>query len=80
MKSLFGRRLVNQHWVDQSPSSSPNAAPPIAQKVYHNRSDACEGCPYPRHGFLCHSKGDKSCLRTDMREIAERERRKKDGT
>ena len=26
--------------------------------------DRCEGCPYPRHGFICwHSDG--TCMRTD---------------
>lgn len=33
----------------------------------------CEGCPYPRVGFVCQGK-DGSCLRTDMEELAARRR------
>ena len=29
-----------------------------------SRSPECDGCPYPRHGFLCWG-ADGTCLRTD---------------
>lgn len=28
----------------------------------------CAGCPYPRHGFICHFS-DGGCLKTSMAEI-----------
>jgi len=42
---------------------------PEPSKVYHTRSPRCLGCPYPRHGLMCHSGDDGSCLRTDMQEL-----------
>ena len=33
-----------------------------------NRSPECNGCPYPRHGFLCWG-ADGTCLRTRMNKI-----------
>ena len=44
----------------------PFSEPP---KVYHDRSSKCLGCPYPRHGLMCWSKDDGSCLRTDMQAL-----------
>lgn len=38
-------------------------------KVYHDRSARCLGCPFPKHGLMCWSKDDGSCLRTDMQEM-----------
>ncbi|MFV0399627.1 MAG: hypothetical protein ACK5LX_03285 [Oscillospiraceae bacterium] len=26
----------------------------------------CEGCSYPRHGFICYNKRDDSCLKDDV--------------
>lgn len=34
--------------------------------------EQCEGCTYPHHGLICWRK-DGTCLRTDIREITERE-------
>lgn len=39
------------------------------------RYEKCQGCPYPRHGFLCWGPDDE-CLRDAVREIEERERSK----
>jgi hypothetical protein len=33
-----------------------------------SRSPECDGCPYPRHGFLCWG-ADGTCLRTRMNKI-----------
>lgn len=44
--------------------AKPLDGPEIPQGPF----DKCEGCPYPRHGFICWGK-DGSCLRTDMNEI-----------
>ena len=33
-----------------------------------SRSPECNGCPYPRHGFLCWG-ADGTCLRTRMNKI-----------
>lgn len=35
-------------------------------------SPDCQGCPYPRHGFLCWGS-DGSCLRSRMNEIIGKE-------
>lgn len=32
-------------------------------------TERCEGCPYPRVGFICWSS-DGTCLRTDMDRIS----------
>lgn len=37
----------------------------------------CNGCPYPRHGFLCWST-DGTCLRTRMKKINGSEENKND--
>jgi len=37
------------------------------------RGELCEGCPYPRHGLSCSFK-DGTCLKTEMKKIAERGR------
>lgn len=34
----------------------------------------CRDCPYPGHGFICHSR-DGSCMRTAVEEINQRSRR-----
>lgn len=33
--------------------------------------ERCDGCPYPRHGFLCWG-ADGTCLRSRMNEINEK--------
>lgn len=38
----------------------------------------CEGCPYPKVGFVCYGK-DGSCLRSDVQEIEAREAPKSAG-
>jgi len=32
------------------------------------KSDLCEGCPYPAHGFICWGP-DEGCLRSEMQRI-----------
>lgn len=39
------------------------------------KSEQCEGCPYPAHGFICW-RGDGACMRTEMAKIREQEKRK----
>ena len=36
----------------------------------------CEGCPYPKVGFVCYGK-DGSCLRSDVQEMEVRQASKK---
>ena len=38
----------------------------------------CEGCPYPKVGFVCYGK-DGSCLRSDIQEIEARQASKSAG-
>ena len=38
----------------------------------------CEGCPYPKVGFVCYGK-DGSCLRSDVQEIEARQASKSTG-
>ena len=38
----------------------------------------CEGCPYPKVGFVCYGK-DGSCLRSDVQEIEARQASKNAG-
>jgi hypothetical protein len=53
----------------QAPQYAPETAPPPVC----TRLERCEGCPYPRHGFICwHSDG--SCMKTRMEKINEKEK------
>ena len=36
----------------------------------------CEGCPYPHVGFTCRDR-DGSCLRTDVEQPTERQKKKR---
>jgi len=56
-------------WLSTVRSYSATGLPQVPPKVYHDRSARCLGCPYPRHGLMCHGKDDGSCLRTDMQEL-----------
>ena len=38
----------------------------------------CEGCPYPKVGFVCYGK-DGTCLRSDVQEIEARQASKSSG-
>ena len=38
----------------------------------------CEGCPYPKVGFVCYGN-DGSCLRSDIQEIEARQASKSAG-
>jgi len=37
----------------------------------------CDGCPYPKVGFVCHDKTDGTCMRTDVEEISIRDQMSK---
>jgi len=69
---LIGNYGTRRNGGNKSPlapfrGTTPRALPP--QKVYNNRSPLCIGCPYPRHGLSCWSKGNEKCLRADMQEL-----------
>ena len=51
----------------------PAEPPP---KPVCTRSPLCEGCPYPKVGFVCYGK-DGSCLRSDVQEMEVRQASKK---
>lgn len=52
---------------------APRYAAEPEERPVCTRYARCEGCPYPRHGFICwHSDG--SCLRTDMEKIYKKRR------
>ena len=36
----------------------------------------CEGCPYPHVGFTCRDR-DGSCLRTDVEQLTERQKKRR---
>jgi len=56
-------------WLPPVQPYSVNRLPQAPPKVYHDRSVKCLGCPYPKHGLICHGGDDGSCLRTDMQEL-----------
>lgn len=37
----------------------------------------CNGCPYPRTGFVCYDKKDGTCMRTDVELISIRDQMSK---
>ncbi len=41
---------------------------PPPPKPICRRSERCEGCPYPGHGFICWGS-DGGCLRSEMEKI-----------
>lgn len=45
----------------EQPAASPG-------QLVCKRHEYCEGCPYPRHGFICWH-GDGSCMKTDMERL-----------
>ena len=51
----------------------PAEAPP---RPVCRQSPRCEGCPYPKVGFVCYGK-DGSCLRSDVQEMEVRQASKK---
>lgn len=57
----------NSHLISESESEA---------KTKCSLFDRCEGCPYPKHGFVCWGK-DGQCMRTDMEKIKEREMKRK---
>lgn len=36
------------------------------KKPICSRYDRCKDCPYPSHGFICWSKDEDRCMRTDV--------------
>ena len=66
-KLRFNIRL--SHVPEYHPEPEPN---PIC-----THSPDCQGCPYPRHGFLCWGS-DGSCLRSKMNEIIGKEDKSND--
>ena len=48
------------------PSVPVRVSPP--PKPVCRRSERCEGCPYPGHGFICWGP-DGGCLRSEMEKI-----------
>ncbi len=55
---------------------SKNKAIPLCSWRDVPTPQCCEGCPYPKVGFVCYGK-DGSYLRTDVQEIAARQASKK---
>ena len=62
------KRRIDEHIPFQYKREPP-------EPVCCRRSEKCSGCPYPRHGVICWHR-DGTCLRTDMKEIEGRRRRK----
>ena len=73
MSSTYGWRKLGGYRMPIVPPYTCYAHPIPPAKVYHDRSSKCLGCPYPRHGLMCHSNDDGSCLRTDMQELEARQ-------
>lgn len=53
-------------------SHAPGYAPGPEQQPVCRQFARCEGCPYPRHGFLCWGS-ESDCMRTRIKKIRERE-------
>lgn len=47
---------------------SPEAAREPEPPPVCTRSERCQDCPYPHHGFICWSR-DESCMRTEVEKI-----------
>lgn len=61
--------------IRRKASHAPERSAEQAETPVCTHSERCEGCPYPRHGFICwHSDG--SCMKTHMEKINEKEERK----
>ena len=56
-------------------NAAPEAVRPKYEKPACSRSEWCQGCPHPSHGFVCWRENGK-CMRTDMEKIARREKKK----
>lgn len=75
-QSHYGRSRKGTHYqrLYEITAIPPRNIQP--SKVAHDRSSMCIGCPYPRHGLMCHDK-DGSCLRSEMRELEEKWQRER---
>ena len=71
MHEPYGLKRTHHHQLIPLQPTEGSIVFPFSQppKVYHDRSSKCLGCPYPRHGLMCWSKDDGSCLRTDMQTL-----------
>ena len=47
---------------------APEHPPDPPERAVCTRSERCQGCPYPGHGFLCWHEGGE-CLRDAVRRI-----------
>ena len=49
---------------------APEHSAEQAETPVCTHSKRCQGCPYPRHGFICW-RSDGTCLKTHMEKINE---------
>ena len=63
---------MNHDVTSEEKTGAGATGPPKKHTVPPPKDPArCEGCPYPRVGFICWSQ-DGSCLKTDMDKISRR--------
>ena len=55
---------------------APEARREEPEKPVCTKFERCEGCPYTSDGFICWHDEDH-CLRTEMQEIAKKEKKRK---
>lgn len=70
MLGHYGRHRKTTTWFPLIPTGRALIPMPPPEKVYHDRSSRCIGCPYPAHGLMCHNNSlDGSCLRSDIQKL-----------
>ena len=69
MTATYGWRITGAGRAPLLPPYAFCTQPLPPEKVYHDRSEFCHGCPYPRHGMMCSGADGEKCLRENMQEL-----------
>ena len=68
MEEEYDSRELDRGFSFKTKTYDPEHPPQREQRPVSRRSDRCEGCPYPGHGFVCWSEnGD--CMRSRIAKI-----------
>jgi len=77
MEEEYDSRELDRGFSFKTKTYGPEHPPQMAQLPVCRRSDRCEGCPYPGHGFVCWSEnGD--CMRSRIAKINRIEKEEQD--
>ena len=69
MRVRYKKNRILRYYESECLGAAPREPPPVLTGPF----ERCAGCPYPGHGFLCWRADGKTCMRTEVAEIMERD-------